>query len=564
MTQPVSWMTYLSLRTSILQDSQTMIAKSSPVSFATYLFLATTFWTVSLFADNCLAVQRGLDSAGYQKAIEKAYSSNLAVKNVQVRVVNGVARYTLETKKRQKNIRQGTHHLMTRKIYDEKIKTYRDAGMALKFEREYIVKGKTYYLALWEDKPTESIVFWNSKSSVPVSGKLVPSLIPFDNLMKRFLRENQLPGATLAVSKNGKLILARGYGFSDFEKKEEMRPNSMMRIASISKPLTAAAIMKLVEQKKLKLTDKVFSILKIQPPNLIGKDDSFDVRLRDVTVEHCLRHTGGWDRGVSFDPMFRPTTIAKTLGVNCPPSKTDIIRYMLRQPLDHTPGTKYAYSNFGYNVLGRVIQKVSNVDYETFVKREILSPLSIKKTMLGRTLKENRKSGEVIYYAEGNRYRSSVVGVIGKRVLAPYGAWDLEAMDAHGGWISTAPDLVTFANAFNQSNRSTILTRDSIGKILGRPGGKLGSDSRGAPKSYFYGYGWMVRPVGKSQNSWHSGKLNGTSTLLVRRYDGLNWAVLFNKSDCLDGGLPSGKIDSLLHNAAKQVKKWPSKPVETN
>ena len=81
-----------------------------------------------------------------------------------------------------------------------------------------------------------------------------------------------------------------------------------------------------------------------------------------ITTRHLLQHTGGWDRDKSFDPMFRPREISRTLGVASPPGPRDILRYRLGQPFEFDPGTRYAYSNFGYCVLGRVIEKVTGVN----------------------------------------------------------------------------------------------------------------------------------------------------------------------------------------------------------
>jgi CubicO group peptidase (beta-lactamase class C family) len=141
-------------------------------------------------------------------------------------------------------------------------------------------------------------------------------------------------------------------------------------------------------------------------------------------------------------------------------------------------------------------------------------------------------------------------------VPLPYGAWYLEAMDAHGGWISTAPDLVRFGSAFNQPDRCKILKADSIKTMFARPDGLAGHTKDGKAKDSFYGCGWQVRTVGRDDriNTWHTGALDGTETLLVRRSDGLTWAVLFNTRNGL-----IAKIDPLLHQAADKVKRWPKR-----
>ena len=91
------------------------------------------------------------------------------------------------------------------------------------------------------------------------------------------------------------------------------------------------------------------------------KGAKFDRRWREVTIHQLLQHTGGWDRDKSFDPMFHNNQICEELKIPSPALQKDIIRYMVRQPLDFNPGERYAYSNFGYCLLGRVIEKVTGM-----------------------------------------------------------------------------------------------------------------------------------------------------------------------------------------------------------
>lgn len=377
---------------------------------------------------------------------------------------------------------------------------------------------------------------------LPITGRADPRLAPLDDLMTGFLKEHHIPGGALAVSKDGRLIYARGFGYADVEAKEPVQPDSLFRIASVSKPLTAAAVMQLVEHGKLSLDDKVFELLGAQPYLPPGK--KLDPRLSKITVRDLLTHAGGWDRGKSGDPMFKAREIARDLGVASPPKPVDIIRWVAGRPLDFDPGTQSSYSNFGYCVLGRIVERAGGKSYERFVQDEVLRPLGITRMQVGRTLAPGRVNGEVRYYAE-KESSDSVFGAPGMRVEGPYGAWCLESMDAHGGWIASAPDLVKFAAGLGEPGR--VLKSESLATMWARP---AYADPKAAA---YYAFGWMVRPVGKSMNTWHNGSLPGTSTLLVRRHDGLVWAVLFNTRE----GDPAGKIDPLVHKAVDAVKEWP-------
>ena len=104
---------------------------------------------------------------------------------------------------------------------------------------------------------------------------------------------------------------------------------------------------------------------------------------------------------------------------------------------------RYAYSNFGYSLLGRVIAKITGMRYDDYVRKEVLAPLGIHKMQLGHTLLKDRAPGEVRYYSEPGKTGEAVMGpALGEQVPLPYGAWCLEAMERHGGWVATAPDLV--------------------------------------------------------------------------------------------------------------------------
>jgi N-acyl-D-amino-acid deacylase len=240
--------------------------------------------------------------------------------------------------------------------------------------------------------------------------------------------------------------------------------------------------------------------------------------------------------------MFMAPQISSALSVPSPPTSLHIVRYMMGKPLDFDPGAKFAYSNFGYCVLGRILEQLTGETYGNHVKKAVLAPMGITKMTLGRSLRENREKDEVTYYPGAAKPGKPVFdGIQEKDVPAPYGTFCLEAMDSHGGWLASAIDLVKFASSLDK-----VLNEKSLEVMFARP-----SNAGNAPA--YYGCGWMVRPVGTEgkANTWHTGSLPGTSTLLVRRYDGLVWAAVFNER------IKDDKFDPNLHRAADAVKEWP-------
>ena len=367
-----------------------------------------------------------------------------------------------------------------------------------------------------------------------------------DQMMRNFVREHQIPGASLAIMKDGELLYARAFGWADPEAEVAARPESLYRIASISKPITAVAILQLVEEEKLRLDENPFTV--------IGLDEALrqegrDPRLADITIEQLLHHRAGWDRGQSFDPMFVPGRVRKHLGSEGPPTQGQIIRFMLDQPLDHDPGSQYAYSNFGYCLLGRVIEARSGMGYEPYVQQKVLLPLGITTMRMGRSLPDQAWTDEVRYVDGKGRTRFAAVDAK-RRVSISY-AHDQEVMDAHGGWVATAADLARFAAAFADAGKPALLKPGSVERMWAQPAG--------AKPPVWYGMGWSVRDVGDGRrNAWHSGLLTGgTSTLLVRRHDGYTWAVLFNTDRSRSNGqVLAGQVDPLIHRAVGRVPRW--------
>jgi len=384
-------------------------------------------------------------------------------------------------------------------------------------------------------------------------------LSPFDDLFTKFLKGNSIPGAGVAVTRKGKLVYARGFGHANVEKNTPVEPTSTFRIASISKPITSAGIMHLVDAGKVKLDDFVLKYVKQDAAPFPGA--TFDKRWNQITLRHCLHHTAGWDRNQKsgFDAIGIPWDVMNTLKIKHAPTADDVVRYMMGHPLDFDPGAKMVYSNVGYLVLGRVIETVTGQKYAPWIRENVLKPVGAAKMHLGRGLPEDRASNEVHYYDSKQRKSDCLYPLrMRQQVPLPDGGENIEGFEAHGGWVASPIDLLRFATVLDGGKRSP-LSEQAINDTLARPDGLAGHDAKGQPLAAYYGCGWMVRPVGNAgkATTWHNGLISGTSTLLVRRNDGLSWAVLFNSDANPKGKQPASLIDSPMHVAADAVKTWP-------
>ncbi len=357
-----------------------------------------------------------------------------------------------------------------------------------------------------------------------------PELVALDDTMRAFMVERKISAGALAVTYQGRLMLAKGYRWAGKEE-APVGPESLFRIASLSKPITAVAVLHLVEAGKLRLNEKVAEVLDLAPV----KGKTMDQRLPKVTILHLLQHLGGWDRDKSYDPMFQDRRIAAALRVPLPIGTADIIACMNGEPLQYEPGTTYAYSNYGYCLLGRVIENRSGMTYEEYVRKEVLAPLAIRNMRIGKSRLAERFPGEVQY--EGER---------------PYGGFRVENLDAHGGWLASAVELARFVAALDDPNHHPALSAASIERMFALPENLAGKEYQlGDP---YYACGWQVRDYGNGQrNTWHTGSLPGAYTFLARWRSGIGCVVLFNQR-----GKEFAAIDSVMGQATHRIQQWPA------
>jgi CubicO group peptidase (beta-lactamase class C family) len=269
--------------------------------------------------------------------------------------------------------------------------------------------------------------------------------------------------------------------------------SNLFRIASVSKPITSAAAFSLIEKGDLRTEDTIFG-----ERGLLGTRygrQPYGQGIEQITIDHLLTHTsGGWD--LWNDPMF----------FNPQMDQAELISWALNTvPLKNPPGKVFAYSNFGYCLLGRVLEKITGQPYSDFVQTSILQPCGITDMRIaGNTLKD-RAPGEVTYYGQY---------VEPGHNDDPY-AINVTRMDSHGGWIATPADLVRFASHVDGFDASrNILKPETIRRMT------TASDVN--PR---YARGWNVNAKG---HWWHGGDLGGTTAILVRTSSRFCWAALTN------------------------------------
>jgi CubicO group peptidase (beta-lactamase class C family) len=199
--------------------------------------------------------------------------------------------------------------------------------------------------------------------------------------------------------------------------------------------------------------------------------------------------------------------------------------------LEHPPGEQFAYSNFGFYLLGRIIETVAQVPYAEYMQQQILGPCGIGDMQISGNSISECAPNEVTYYGQNDE--------------DPY-ATNVTRMDSCGGWLASPADLVRFANNIGAAeNRPGLLNQDSIAAMT------MPSPANPPSAEVKYARGWHVRNNGKG-NWWHNGSLPGTSAILVHTASGFCWAALINTrrkpSDDIDHAL-----DKMVWEMARQV-----------
>ncbi len=338
-------------------------------------------------------------------------------------------------------------------------------------------------------------------------------------IAEEVMKECRLPALSFAFAHRGRLAHAAAFGVADRDKAEKVTTEHLFRIASISKPLTSVAVMLLIEGGRLKAGDVIFGKKGLLPEYETSSDPA---RLEAITIHHLLTHTcGGWGNKAN-DPMFR----------NAELNHHDLIAHNLQKtPLENEPGKAYSYSNFGYCILGRVIEKLSGQPYAGHMQEQVFKPCGITDMRItGNTLAE-RAPNEVIYYPQGKE-----------------NAYSLHAsrMDAHGGWLATPTDLVNFLVRVDGFPGVKDLLKPETVKFM----------TTGTAAEPTYGCGFKVNDV---PNWFHGGSLPGTATLAVRTASGLCWAVYTNTriNDTATPALnTAAALDKMMWRMARSVPEW--------
>lgn len=339
----------------------------------------------------------------------------------------------------------------------------------------------------------------------------IPELKALDHSVDSFMNFWALKGIALAVVRNDSLVYAKGYGKADAS--TPMTPGTTMRLASVSKLLTAVGIMKLQEEGKVFLDTPVFG-----PFGILKRFDPYikDSNYYSMTVEHLLRHQGGFTtRG--GDVMFSTLTFMRNHGLSEAPDAETLVQKQVSRRLAFEPGTWQDYSNFGYLLLSLIIEEVSGLPYEEYMQEHVFKPAGCTGFSIAGNYLKDRQPGESQYFMQPDS--EPVPSYDGKlaEVEKCYGGNDITSLKGAGAWIGSAVEMARLVSCIDgRGPMEDILTEESVRQMT------TWYDEN------TFSLGWVdTKPDGE----WtRTGSFSGTSALVKVYPDGECWVLISNTS----------------------------------
>ena len=311
--------------------------------------------------------------------------------------------------------------------------------------------------------------------SACVLAPLAQARYTVDEFVEKQMQQQHIPGLALLVARNGKIIRAQGYGFSNVELQVPVKPETLFQSGSMGKQFTATAVMMLVEEGRVRLDDPITVYLKDGPP-----------AWNKVTVRELLSHTGGF------------TDYPKDFDLRKDYTEPELLKIVAGIPLAYEPGTKWSYSNLGYLTLGILIHHVTGEFYGDFLQQRIFKPLGMKTTriMSEADIIPNRAAGYQLVKGELKNQE-----------------WVSPTLNttADGSLYFSILDLARWdAGLYTEQ----LLKRSSLEQMWTAVKLKNGQVNSG-----HYGFGWFVENIAGKRVVRHEGEWQGFTTFITRHLD---------------------------------------------
>jgi len=413
--------------------------------------------------------------------------------------------------------------------------------------------------------------------SYPVSSLTIPTLgfatedmaAAIDPLVANYMNQNGSAGGTVTITYNNHLIFAKSYGYADVSNGLFTQPDSRLRIASVTKALTAMGILKLAHDSIPLLGSAPGWPLNYHPfnPPAFGSPigGSTQTWIEPATVSDLLYHEGGWAE--DYEDYDTLKAVEGVLGTGGPPDCQTLLRYVQAQPMtsaDFSPGNGQIYSNIGFCALGETIRQLSGAaSYMDYMNTNVFAPLGMNDTLLGSSKQADQLDREVVYYPCGylaGRYAPKspipceygTPPIEGKSLFPPhdtvsvaYGGgvhtFSLQASEGAGGLVSTSIDLARFSGAIASGQlpnfQGDLLHPGWPKKFYTYSAGQSAYEKAKGLNDIYMGMGWnwvQPKPVATpflpydNYNLEKIGQLPGTSSSVTTTGDGYSFSGIFN------------------------------------
>lgn len=341
-------------------------------------------------------------------------------------------------------------------------------------------------------------------SSAQVGRPTAEEVAALDEWVPAFMAENHVPGVLIALASGGEVVVSRSYGLADVELAVPVTDSTVFEIGSITKQFLSAAVMLLVEEGVLGLDDPIHRHLPELPSEWYG-----------VTVRHLLTHTSGI-------PDYEEIGTYDTYQFRLTPE--EVVRIAHSRPMDFVPGNGWYYSNTGYFLLSRIVERVEGRPLNAVLASRIFEPLGMTQTRMANpeVIIPNRASGYWVDKTGGliNRWATEPSSTLGA-----------------GGLLSSARDLARWDEALSGEALLTAASKEAMWTPVRLAGGDLPAVPGGSD-SLYYGFGWGVSPLGGLPAQHHSGQVAGfvaffarfpeqnvSVIMLTNRYDYYGWPL---------------------------------------
>jgi len=346
-----------------------------------------------------------------------------------------------------------------------------------------------------------------------------------DEAVARLRQQQKIPGTSLAVVRDGKIIKVASYGLANVELNIPVKPETIFRAASLTKQFTATAVMLLVEEGKVGLDDSITKYFPEAPATW-----------KPVTIRHLLSHTSGirdvW--GETENEAFTKGLIDTRHDY----TEDELVRIYMKLPLDFQPGDKWDYCSTGYELLGFLIHRVTGMSYFDFLQQRVFKPLDMNATRL-------------YDYVDVVPNLASGYALVNGELKHP--AWIAPSLYAlaDGGLLTNVYDLAKWDAALYTE---TILKRGSLEQMWTPI--KLNSG-----RTFPYGFGWQLSNANGHHVIWHTGGDDGFFVSISRYVDDRLTIILMNNlgefhSDTLKIADAIASIYIPATSGANPVKDW--------